>query len=111
MLASHSSRRLDACQWLRQKFEFAKRHDDGLAAGARAACAELMHQLEPKDLEERFERSATRNLVGARPSNWELFRELHRTLTDSPAEAGMPHVAAERFATAYDEVIKPPPRE
>lgn len=111
MLASHSSRRLDAGQWLRQNFESAKRHDDGLAAGARAACAELMHQLEPKDLEARFERSATRNLVGARPSNWELFRELHRTLTDSPTEAGMPHVAAERFAAAYDEIIKPLPRE
>lgn len=111
MLASHDSRRLDAGQWLRQNFEQAKRHDDGLAAGARAACTELMHQLEPKDLEERFERSATRNLVGARPSNWELYRELHRTLTESPAEAGMPHVAAERFAAAYDETIKPPPRE
>ncbi|MCU0758613.1 MAG: type VI secretion system-associated FHA domain protein TagH [Steroidobacteraceae bacterium] len=111
MLASHDSRRLDAGQWLRQNFDQAKRHDEGLAAGARAACAELIRQLEPRDLEARFERSATRNLVGARPSNWELYRELHRTLTESPAQPGMPHVAAERFAAAYDEAIRPPPRE
>lgn len=38
ILASHDSRRLDAGQWLRQNFDQAKRHDDGLAAGALAAC-------------------------------------------------------------------------
>jgi type VI secretion system FHA domain protein len=111
MLASHDSRRLDAGQWLRQILDQAKRHDDGLVAGARAACAELIRQLEPKDLEERFERSSTRNLMGARPSNWELYRELHRTLAEAPGQSGMPHLAAERFAAAYEEAIRPPPRE
>lgn len=111
MLASHDSRRLDAGQWLRQNFDQVKRHEDGLAAGARAACAELMRQLEPRDLEERFERSSKRNLMGARPSNWELYKELHRTVAESPGEHGMPHVAAEQFAAAYESAIKPPPKD
>lgn len=66
---------------------------------------------EPRDLEERFERSSKRNLMGARPSNWELFKELHRTLAESPGEHGMPHVAAEQFAAAYETAIKPPPKD
>ena len=111
MLASHDSRRLDAGQWLRQNFDQVKRHEEGLAAGASAACAELMRQLEPRDLEERFERSSKRNLMGARPSNWELYKELHRTLAESPGEHGMPHVAAEQFAAAYESSIKPPPKD
>jgi type VI secretion system FHA domain protein len=111
ILASHDSRRLDAGQWLRQNFDQAKRHDDGLAAGALAACEELIRQLEPKDLEGRFERSAKRNLMGARPSNWELYRELHKTLTETPVPGTMPHVAAEKFAAAYGEAIKPPARD
>jgi predicted component of type VI protein secretion system len=84
---------------------------EGLAAGARAACEELMRQLEPKDLEERFERSATRNLMGARPSNWELYGELHRTLVESPVDGGIPHVAAEKFAAAFEEAVRPLPRD
>jgi len=108
ILASHDSRRLDAGQWLRQNFDQAKRHDDGLAAGALAACEELVRQLEPTDLEGRFERSAKRNLMGARPSNWELYRELHKTLTETPTPGTLPHVAAEKFAGAYQEAIKPP---
>jgi type VI secretion system FHA domain protein len=111
ILASHDSRRLDAGQWLRQNFDQAKRHDDGLAAGALAACVELIRQLEPKDLEGRFERSAKRNLMGARPSNWELYRELHKTLTESPTPGALPHVAAERFAGAYQKAVKPPARD
>lgn len=111
MLASHDSRRLDAGQWLRQNFEQAKRHDDGLAAGALAACEALIQQLEPRDLEDRFERSGKRNLMGARPSNWELYRDLHRTLTERPTPDSLPHAAAEKFASAYDEAIKPPVRD
>ena len=111
ILASHDSRRLDAGQWLRQNFDQAKRHDDGLAAGALAACEELIRQLEPKDLEGRFERSAKRNLMGARPSNWDLYRELHKTLTETPGPGTLPHVAAEKFASAYGEAIKPPTRD
>ncbi len=111
MLASHDSRRLDAGQWLRQNFDQAKRHDEGLAAGALAACEELIRQLEPKELEGRFERSAKRNLMGARPSNWELYRELHKTLTETPVAGTLPHLAAEKFAGAYRDAIKPPVRD
>ena len=91
MLASHDSRRLDAGQWLRQNFDQAKRHDDGLAAGALAACEELIRQLEPKDLEGRFERSAKRNLMGARPVE---LGALPRAPQDPDRDAGAGYPAA-----------------
>ena len=49
--------------------------------------------------------------MGARPSNWELYRELHKTLTETPVPGSLPHVAAEKFASAYGEAIKPPNRD
>ena len=101
LLASHDSRRLDAAQWLRQSLERLKRHEDSVSGGTRAAIAQLLTQLDPKDLEERFERSAARNLMGARPTNWELYRELFRSLRESGDTEGVPHTFAESFATAY----------
>jgi type VI secretion system FHA domain protein len=102
MLASHGSRRLDAAQWLRQIFEQRKQHDAALAAALPAAVAQVLQELEPRTLEERFERSAKRNLMGARPTNWDLYGEFFRQLADTQTDAGLPHLFADRLRIAYD---------
>ncbi|MEZ5460064.1 MAG: type VI secretion system-associated FHA domain protein TagH [Steroidobacteraceae bacterium] len=48
------------------------------------------------------ERSATRNLMGARPSNWELYGEFFRQLVDTQTDAGLPHLFADRLRVAYE---------
>ncbi len=111
LLLSHDSRRLDAGLWLREMFEHRKRHEEGLASAGTGAFKVFMRQLEPTDLEERFERSAQRNLMGGRPANWELFKELYKSLMEVPADASVPHTFAESFANAYVTAIKPEERE
>lgn len=101
LLRSHDSRRLDPAQWLRQAFELAKRHDAGLARALPAALRELMRELQPDVLEERFERSASRTATGGRSPNWELYSEFARTLA-AQTESGMPHLFVERLRAAYE---------
>jgi type VI secretion system FHA domain protein len=101
LLASHNSRRLDAAQWLRQVFEQSKRHDAALATALHAALKDVLQELEPRTLEDRFERSAKRNLMGARPTNWELYGEFFRQLVDTQTDAGLPHLFADRLRIAY----------
>ncbi len=102
LLASHDSRRRDAAQWLRQALQGIRQHEEQLTNAHREAVSLLLTQLDPKDLEERFERSGNRNLMGVRPSNWELYREFFRSLRDSTTEPqGLPHVFVESFANAY----------
>jgi type VI secretion system protein len=100
LLRSHDSRRLDPAQWLRQAFELAKRHDASLAGALPAALRELMHELQPDVLEERFARSGSRAAGGGRPPNWELYAEFVRTL-GAQADSGMPHLFVERLRAAY----------
>jgi predicted component of type VI protein secretion system len=100
-LRSHDSRRLDPAQWLRQAFEAAKRHDAGLASALPEALRALMRELQPDILEERFERSASRNASGGRLPNWDLYAEFARTLA-AQAATGMPHLFVERLRAAYE---------
>ncbi len=101
LLRSHDSRRLHPAQWLRQAFETAKRHDASLASALPAALRALMRELQPDVLEQRFERSASRNATGGRLPNWDLYAEFARTLA-AQAETGMPHLFVERLRAAYE---------
>lgn len=101
LLASAASRRLDAGQWVRQSFATARGHQEGLSRAARQALVRFLGRIDPSELEERFERSGKRNLVGARPSNWELYKEFYRSLMESSGEGMLPHSYLEDFAGAY----------
>jgi type VI secretion system FHA domain protein len=111
LLQSHDSRRLDAGLWLRGMFEHRKHHEEGLATAGTGAFRTFMQQLEPQDLEERFERSAQRNLMGARPANWDLYKDMYRSLMELPADASVPHTFTEGFAAAYLAATQPEERE
>jgi type VI secretion system FHA domain protein len=106
LLASHNSRRLDAAQWLRQCFEKQTRHHDALSAGARVGLVEFLRQLDPKQLEQRFEQTPKRNLMGGRPSNWEMYTEFYKLLSERQPESGVPSLYAESLSNAYQAVAK-----
>ena len=105
LLAAHDSRRLDPVQWLRQLFEQAKKHQEGIGWAARAGFTEFVRQLDPKELEARFAGSARRGLLSG-PNNWERYCEFYRSLVDTPGEGGVPHSYSESFAEAYRSVSK-----
>jgi len=107
LLASHDSRRLDAVQWLRERFQEAKAHEDLSAAATRAAFVEFMDRLDPAELEARFERALKRGKLSGnhRAQYWDLYAEFYRNVTEMPADQ-LPHVFVEAFARSYLDAVK-----
>ena len=106
LLNSHESRRLDAGQWLRQTFDQLKQHQGASLQAMQVALREFVGQLAPLELEDRFEKTATRNAMGGRPNNWELYADLYRSLVEVAAGAALPHTFLESYARAYEESAK-----
>ena len=106
MLVSFDSRRIDAAQWLRQCFDQLRRHHEGMSAAARVGFLDFLHQLDPEELEARFDRTPKRSLLSSRPNNWDMYAEFFRTVADVPDDGGVPHTYAESFANAYQAVVK-----
>lgn len=102
LLGSHDSRRIDAVQWLRERFHAAKRHESAESDAFRAAFVEFVDRLDPVELQPRFERALKRGKTSSsQPAKyWELYGDFYRNLTEMPAES-LPHVFVEAFAKAY----------
>ncbi len=101
LLKAHDSRRFDAVQWLRESFAHARKHDSAMIDAMRAAFADFVGRLDPRDLATRFERSARRKTMG----NWELYGEFYRQLCETPGNA-LPHIFVETFAQQYEEAAR-----
>ncbi|MCS6948130.1 MAG: type VI secretion system-associated FHA domain protein TagH [Steroidobacteraceae bacterium] len=101
LLTSYDSRRLDAAQWLRHCFEDCARHQEGLVRGARAGFSEFLRQLDPHELEKRFETGVRRGLLAAKPNKWELYGEFYKTACEPEPHSGVPTLFVESFAAAY----------
>ena len=87
--------------------------DDGLDAITNvlrryryAAFEEFIARVDPKELEERFERATKRGVFGQQNKSkyWELYAEMFAGLTQRPAE-GFP-VYTEAFAKAYETKLR-----
>lgn len=104
VLASHDSRRLDAVQWLRERFEDSRSHERAAAAALRAAFVEFIDRLDPAELESRFDRALKKSKLtgGQRAQYWDLYGDFYRNITEMPANQ-LPHVFVEAFARAYGE--------
>lgn len=102
LLGSHDSRRVDAVQWLRERFHAAKRNEAAESEAFRAAFVEFVDRLDPVELQARFERALKRGKAsGPQPAKyWELYGDFYRNLTEMPPES-LPHVFVEAFAKAY----------
>lgn len=108
VLASHDSRRIDAVQWLRDRFEDTRNHEKATGAALRAAFIEFIDRLDPAELEGRFDRALKKGKAGSaqRGQYWDLYADFYRNITEMPANQ-LPHVFVEAFARAYGEARKP----
>lgn len=108
LLASHESRRLDAVQWVRDRFEEGRSHEQAAGMAMRAAFVEFMERLDPSELETRFNRALKKGVLtgSQRAQYWDLYADFYRNLTEMPADH-LPHIFVEAFARAYAEKRKP----
>jgi predicted component of type VI protein secretion system len=69
--------------------------------------------VDPKELEERFERATKRGVFGSsnKSKYWDLYAEMFPGLVQRPAD-GFPHLFTETFAKAYEAKLRllVPPR-
>ncbi len=91
---------------IRESFQDLKTQQAAMMVAMHAAFEECLGRLEPKDLEERFERNAKRGVFGTqnKARYWDLYAELFNTLAQRP-EDGFPHLFVETFARAFEEKV------
>jgi type VI secretion system protein len=107
------STRLGSVEAIRENFRELKAQNTAALAAIRAAFEEFLGRVDPKELEERFDRATKRGVFGAQNKGkyWDLYAEMFAGLSQRPAE-GFPHVFTEAFAKAYEAKLRAlvPPR-
>jgi type VI secretion system protein ImpI/type VI secretion system protein len=108
------STRAGSVETIRDNFRELKAQNGASLAAMRAAFEEFLARLDPKELEERFDRATKRGVFGAQNKGkyWDLYAELFAGLVQRPAD-GFPHLFVETFAKAYEaklRVLIPPRR-
>jgi type VI secretion system protein len=98
---------------VRDAFKETKAQNTAALAAMRVAFEEFLGRVDPKELEERFERAGKRGVFGTQNKGkyWDLYTEMFSGLAHRPAD-GFPHVFTEAFAKAYEAKIRTliPPR-
>jgi len=98
---------------VRDAFKETKAQNTASLAAMRAAFEEFLGRVDPKELEERFDRAGKRGVFGTQNKGkyWDLYTEMFSGLAHRPAD-GFPHVFTEAFAKAYEAKIRTliPPR-
>jgi type VI secretion system FHA domain protein len=112
-LLNTTSTRAGAVEAIRDNFRELKAQGTASLVASRAAFEEFLGRVNPKDLEERFDRATKRTVFGNQPKAkyWELYSEMFPGLAQRPAD-GFPHVYTEAFAKAYEAKLRAslPPR-
>jgi type VI secretion system FHA domain protein len=112
-LLSTSSTRAGSVEAIRENFRELKGQNTAMLTAMRAAFEEFLGRVDPKELEERFERSSKRGVFGgqSKAKYWELYAELYAGLAQRPAD-GFPHLYIEAFAKAFEAKLRTlvPPR-
>jgi type VI secretion system FHA domain protein len=108
------STRAGSVEAIRQNFRELKAQNTASLAATRAAFEEFLGRVDPKELEERFDRATKRGVFGSQSKSkyWELYAEMFAGLAQRPAD-GFPHLFIETFAKAYEaklRVLVPPRR-
>jgi type VI secretion system protein len=97
------STRAGSVEAIRDNFRELKAQNTAALAATRAAFEEFLGRVDPKELEERFERAGKRGVFGgqSKAKYWEMYAELFSGLAQRPAD-GFPHVFTETFAKAFE---------
>jgi type VI secretion system protein len=106
-LLTTGSTRSGSVDALRDNFKELKAQNAASLAASRAAFEEFISRVDPKELEERFERATKRGVFGQQNKSkyWELYAEMFAGLTQRPPD-GFPHVYTETFAKAYEAKLR-----
>jgi type VI secretion system FHA domain protein len=108
------STRAGSVEAIRDNFRELKAQNSAALSATRAAFEEFLGRVDPKELEQRFERAGKRGVFGgqSKAKYWELYAELFTGLAQRPAD-GFPHVFTETFAKSYESrmrALNPPKR-
>jgi type VI secretion system protein len=106
-LLTTGSTRSGSVDALRDNFKELKAQNAASLTASRAAFEEFIGRVDPKELEERFERATKRGVFGQQNKSkyWELYAEMFAGLTQRPPD-GFPHVYTEAFAKAYEAKLR-----
>jgi type VI secretion system protein len=112
-LLSTVSTRAGSVDAVRDNFRELKAQNAATLVATRAAFEEFLSRVDPKELEERFERAGKRGVFGgqSKAKYWDLYTELFAGLAQRPAD-GFPHTFTETFARAFEAKLRNslPPR-
>jgi type VI secretion system FHA domain protein len=113
-LLNTMSVRAGSVEAIRQNFRELKAQNAATLVATRAAFEEFLTRVDPKELEERFEKAGKRGVFGGqgKAKYWELYAELFAGLAQRPAD-GFPHLFTETFTKAFEakvRVLVPPRR-
>jgi type VI secretion system protein len=107
------STRASSVDAIRDNFRELKAQNAATLAATRAAFEEFLSRVDPKELEERFEKTGKRGVFGGqnKAKYWDLYAELFAGLAQRPAD-GFPHTFTEAFARAFEAKLRAllPPR-
>jgi type VI secretion system FHA domain protein len=108
------STRAGSVEAIRHNFRELKAQNSATLVAIRAAFEEFLTRVDPKELEERFEKAGKRGVFGGqgKAKYWDLYAELFAGLAQRPAD-GFPHLFTETFAKAFEakvRVLVPPRR-
>jgi type VI secretion system protein len=108
------STRAGSVETVRQNFRELKAQNTATLTATRTAFEEFLGRVDPKELEERFDRATKRGVFGSqnKAKYWDLYAEMFAGLAQRPAD-GFPHLFTETFAKAYEaklRVLVPPRR-
>jgi type VI secretion system FHA domain protein len=108
------STRAGSVEAIRDNFRELKAQNTASLSATRAAFEEFLGRVDPKELEQRFDRAGKRGVFGgqSKAKYWDLYAELFAGLAQRPAD-GFPHVFTETFTKAYESRMRaliPPKR-
>jgi type VI secretion system protein len=107
------STRAGSVEAIRQNFRELKAQNTATLTATRAAFEEFLGRVDPKELEERFDRATKRGVFGSqnKAKYWDLYAEMFVGLAQRPAD-GFPHLFTETFAKAFEAKLRTlvPPR-
>jgi type VI secretion system protein len=107
------STRAGSVEAIRHNFRELKAQNTASLAATRAAFEEFLGRVDPKELEERFDRATKRGVFGSqnKAKYWDLYAEMFAGLAQRPAD-GFPHLFIETFAKTFEAKLRTlvPPR-
>jgi len=112
-LLNTTSTRMSSVEAIRDNYRELKAQNAAALAASRAAFEEFLARVDPKELEERFDRAAKKSVFGTqnKARYWELYAEMFVGLSQRSAD-GFPHVYTEAFTKAFEAKLRAalPPR-